>query len=47
MLGMLGDSLSSDYIRRVTTMNVVRITSPAQTLSANSRGGEWTCKNHS
>ena len=47
MLGMLGDSLPSDYIRRVTTRNFVRITSPTQTLAVNSRVGEWTCKNKS
>ena len=47
MLGMFGDSLSGDYVRRVTTMNLVRITSPAQTLFTNSRDGEGTCENKS
>ena len=47
MLGTFGDLLSSDYVRRVTTVDLVRIPSSAQTLFTNSGGGEWTCKNKS
>ena len=42
---MFGDLLSSDYVRRVTTMDLVIIVPPAQTLLTNSWGGEWTRKN--
>ena len=46
-LSVFGDSLSSNYIRRVAARNMVRITSPAQPLFTDSRVGERTCKDKS
>lgn len=44
---MLGNSLSSNDVRRIAARNFGTVTTPAQPLPVESRAGEWTCKNKS